>query len=741
MENDKIRKQKTEIMKTNNIISALSGLLMLVGLTGCEDEKQLIIIDEELPIKTSSLYMVGDATPNGWNIDSPTPLTATGEDPLVFTWEGPLNVGEMKLCLATGNWDNPFIRPTTAGEEINKSGLTDVAFTMHAGDPDDKWKVSEAGIYNLRFDLRNRRMSAVYVREQDAPVIEPIETDALYLVGSFNDWNIDSPAQLEKKSDFLFVYEGPLVVGEIKACLETGSWDVPFIRPKTDGVKIDRNGVESEDFVFTASPDNKWKVEEPGIYRLTFDLSNWTIAAEYTGDYKPAARLFMIGSATEGGWSLDAATVIEASADNDKLFVWEGELGRGTFKASLVKDFGAPFYRPATPDCEVSDKGVASNQMVFTESPDDQWLVTVAGKYRLTFNTAEMTFDAEYLEAGPEKLPSLYMIGSATAGGWSWDAATEITTTVENMYVWEGELNEGTFKASLVKDFGASFYRPATPDCEVSENGVADPGMVFTTEPDDQWKVVKAGKYRLTFNTADMTFDAEYLEAGPEKLPSLYMIGSATAGGWSWDAATEIAATAENMYVWEGELNEGTFKASLVKDFGASFYRPAIADCEVSENGVADPGMVFTTDPDDQWKVVKAGKYRLTFNTADMTFDAEYLVSSAKPLYILGDATPGGWSQDDAAQLTPVDGRDGEYTWTGTLKTGHMKAFSDKDPNWGQNFYRPSKADVEISKSGVAASDMVFTNSPDDQWQVVDEGEYRLTLDIEAMTIRAEFLN
>ncbi len=502
-------------MNIKNIISVLSGLLMLVGLSACDGEKELIIIDGNLPIKTSTLYMVGDATPNGWSIDAPTPLAATDEDPLVFTWEGPLNVGEMKLCLTTGSWDNPFIRPQNAGREINKGGISEETFKMYAGDPDDKWKVTEAGVYNLRFNLRDWTMSATYVRDQDAPAIEPIVTDALYIVGDFNDWNIGAPTQLEKKSDFVFVYEGALSAGEMKACLTTGSWDVPFIRPKANGCEINKNGVESGTFVYTASPDNKWKIEEPGIYRLTFDLQNWTIAAEYTGEYKPTPRLFMIGEATDGGWSWDAATVIEAAEGNDALFVWEGELGRGTFKASLVKDFSAPFYRPATPNCEVSDKGAASHEMVHTESPDDQWLVTVAGKYRLTFNIAEMSFDAVYLDA----------------------------------------------------------------------------------------------------------------------------------------------------------------------------------------------------------------------------------VSSTQPLYIIGDATPGGWSQDDAAQLTPVDGNEGEYTWTGTLKKGQMKAFSEKDPSWSQNFYRPSKADVEISKTGVAASDMVFTNSPDDQWKIVDEGKYQLTLNIKSMTISAKYLD
>lgn len=612
-------------MRLNNILSFLSGLLLLVMSAGCDGEKELIIIDGNLPIKTLSLYLVGDATPNGWSIDAPTPMTATEEDPLVFTWEGPLNVGEMKLCLSTGSWDAPFIRPASAGAVISSVGVAETTFAMHAGDPDDKWKVTEAGIYNLRFDLRNWTMSADFMRPQDAPVIEPIVTDAVYLVGDFNGWDINSPAQLEKKSDFIFVYEGPLTAGEVKACLTTGSWDVPFIRPENGGCKIGKDGVESDTFVYTAGPDNKWNVEEPGIYRLTFDLENWTIAAEYTGVFTPARKLYMIGDATEGGWSWDNATVIEATAGNNDVFVWEGELGRGTFKASETKDFSAPFYRPSTPNCEVSETGVAANDMVFTDAPDDQWLVTTAGKYRLTFNTSDMTFNAEFL-SGSVALPSLYLIGEATAGGWSLDDATEVTAAEENLYVWEGALKEGIFKACLTKDFSAPFYRPAMANCEVSKAGVADNRMVFTTDPDDQWKVVAAGKYRLTFNLADMTFNAEYLEDAAVVAP-LYMIGEATSGGWSLDDATVFtpAEGVDGEYTWTGHLKLGTFKACSEKDFSAPFYRPSRADVEVSEKGVAANDMVYTTGPDDQWKVVKEGKYELTLNIKEMTIKAKYL--------------------------------------------------------------------------------------------------------------------
>ncbi len=127
-------------MKIKNIFQIFLLLLLTSGAAGCEGEKDHIIINGNLPIKTPTLYLVGDATPNGWSIDAPTPMTPTKEDPLVFVWEGPLNAGEMKLCLATGSWDNPFIHPMVAGDEITKDGIRETEFDMYAGDPDKKWK-------------------------------------------------------------------------------------------------------------------------------------------------------------------------------------------------------------------------------------------------------------------------------------------------------------------------------------------------------------------------------------------------------------------------------------------------------------------------------------------------------------------------------------------------------------------------------------------------------------------------
>ena len=147
-------------MKTiSTYLSAVVLLLTMALLSGCEGEKDLIIIDELLPIKTSTLFMVGDATPAGWNINEPTQLAVTEEDPMTFVYEGELNKGEFKLCIQAGNWGNPFIRPAVDQTELSKSGLSEATFVMYAGDPDNKWKVKEAGKYRITFHLKEYKIS------------------------------------------------------------------------------------------------------------------------------------------------------------------------------------------------------------------------------------------------------------------------------------------------------------------------------------------------------------------------------------------------------------------------------------------------------------------------------------------------------------------------------------------------------------------------------------------------------
>lgn len=534
-------------MKLKHIFSFLTGAALSMTLSGCEGEKDLIVIDEELPIKTQALYMVGDATPNGWSIDAPTPLTPNDEDPLVFSWEGKLNTGEMKLCLTTGSWDAGFIRPLVSGEKIGKAEVTDAKFQMHAGDPDEKWRITDAGMYLLTFNLRNWTMSAKWLREPDAQPIVPIETETLYLVGDAtpNGWNINNPTPLTKTAPFKFEYEGPLTAGNFKLCTTTGSFDVDFIRPAADSITVSMaGGVSSPDFVYAAHPDHQWKVLDEGMYHLTFDLENWKVQAEYRGEIVvvknpiETATLFMVGDATPAGWDMKNPT--EFTAKSKYVFEWEGNLIEGHMKACIVKDetWNCPFIRPEQADVEIGVNGVAAADFMFKTNPDHQWKVTATGKYRITFDLEKWTIAVKYLGNGdtpaepdpndpdnPGRNPlvaeSLYIVGDATPNGWSMDNATPLTVNAKdpNLIEWEGPLTVGEMKACIKPDgtWSCPFVRPATDGVTISSKGVSDPEFVYAKEPDRKWKVTEAGTYHLTFNLKNWTLTATKIEKSASK--------------------------------------------------------------------------------------------------------------------------------------------------------------------------------------------------------------------------------
>lgn len=393
-------------MKLNKLFTAIvSVLLLTLGLTACESEKELVIIEGELPIKTENLYMLGDATPNGWDNGNPTPLQASEADPLTFTWEGDLRKGEIKLCLVPGSWDVPFIRPEMNGREISKADITDEKFQMHAGDPDEKWRVVDAGTYRLTFDLRHWTMSTTFLAEPPAPSKKPIDTEVLYMVGDAtpNGWNIDAPYALDKQSQYVFTYEGPLMGGEMKLCTSTGDWGVPFIRPTFGDCKITKDGVESSEFIYVNDPDDKWRVQDAGIYRLTFDLEHYTIAAEYKGDLPAQEKepivadvVYIVGDATPNGWSIDEPFAL--TKVSDYVFVYEGELVPGEMKAcTSTGSWDVPFIRPTFGDCKINKGGVESPDFVYTTGPDDKWRIEVSGQYRITFDLEHWTVKVEAL--------------------------------------------------------------------------------------------------------------------------------------------------------------------------------------------------------------------------------------------------------------------------------------------------------------------------------------------------------
>ena len=150
-------------MKTHKFTAIVAIMLMGLFMASCDEEKDIIVIDGNIPIKTSTLYIVGDATPALWDVNNMYPLEMSEEDHLVFIYDGILSQGELKAYLTQGSWDQaPCVRPMTAGSPISKADNTE-QFQLYIGGEDLKWSVKDSGHYRLVFDLRNWTLSTTFL--------------------------------------------------------------------------------------------------------------------------------------------------------------------------------------------------------------------------------------------------------------------------------------------------------------------------------------------------------------------------------------------------------------------------------------------------------------------------------------------------------------------------------------------------------------------------------------------------
>ncbi|MFT4070829.1 MAG: SusF/SusE family outer membrane protein [Dysgonamonadaceae bacterium] len=98
------------------------------------------------------IYLVGDATPSGWNIGGATPMTAVAGNPYKFTWTGTLNAGELKFtCDKQSDWNGAWFLASSG--DIAPSGSEEqMVFSAQGANPDNKWKISAAGTYTIELD-------------------------------------------------------------------------------------------------------------------------------------------------------------------------------------------------------------------------------------------------------------------------------------------------------------------------------------------------------------------------------------------------------------------------------------------------------------------------------------------------------------------------------------------------------------------------------------------------------------
>jgi hypothetical protein len=324
---------------------------------------------------SSTLYLIGDASPNGWDNNNATPMTAITNEPGGFTWSGPLNAGELKFLTTLGQWIPTYNKGAT---------VTSLFYRTDFGQPDDKFQVANRGNFIVKVNIIDLTIS---IEETAHPLTPPYSR--LWIVGDAtpNGWNIGAPneMQVDNGNLFEFKFNDVLKAGEFKIPVATGDWGTDFYMPVTNHQDLSSTDVQ---LVKGGSPDNKWQITTPGAYKIKLDLYNNKIDIKA---FTPYTQLWLLGDATPTGWNINSPTPMVADPTDPYTFTWQGAMTAGEFKIPVATgNFGCDYFMPMV-NHQSTDIKLA--KFVKAGNPDYKWQITEPGNYKITFNQLKETID------------------------------------------------------------------------------------------------------------------------------------------------------------------------------------------------------------------------------------------------------------------------------------------------------------------------------------------------------------
>ena len=357
------------------------------SVTGYDEVQQSEVSFSFVPYApvSSTLYLIGDATPNGWSADNATPMTRT--DNGIFTWEGSLTKGSLKFI-------------TTLGQLLPSYNLGDDGLaTLRTSDeqPDNQWHISEAHYYKVSINLLTG-VVAIEETESSKPAFEQ-----LFFVGNMTGWSFEQMTR-DVLDPYLFRLgrffdQG----GDFKFGTSAGSWENMYKATKANAPYTD-TGMK---FVSGYDPDDKWYLQDDETnkaYKICVDIRSGK-ERMLMSEFHPYEGIWLVGDATPNGWDLANATAMTKSSDY--VFTWTGKLNAGELKFTCDKKSdwnGAWFMCAAGNDMEPTGK---PEQALFIDKSSDnckaqyldlsigdidqKWKISQSGTYTITLDQLHET--------------------------------------------------------------------------------------------------------------------------------------------------------------------------------------------------------------------------------------------------------------------------------------------------------------------------------------------------------------
>jgi starch-binding outer membrane protein SusE/F len=305
---------------------------------------------------------------------------------------------------------------------------------------------------------------------------------------------------------------------------------------------------------------------------------------------------------------------------------------------------------------------------------------------------------------------TLYIIGDASPKGWNTDNALALSPQSDpTIFVYQGALNVGSFKLLTTSGQFLPSYNKGADNSHIVLR-------TLDSQADDKFSITEAAVYKITVSLLDLTITVAKVD-----LPAyntIYMVGDATPNGWDIGNATPLVQNASNpfLFSYTGVMKKGDFKFPVNRntDWGQDmFMKVDDTHMYLHHGGASD---------DSKWSIAKKGYYTITLNLLENS-----ITINREKLYMVGDATPIGWTITNAVEMTE-DATDGcIFTYNGPMVAGAFKFPVNRDSSWGQDMYMRTD-DTHMYRH-------IGGQSDDNKWTISAEGNYLITANIETLSI------
>ena len=235
---------------------------------------------------------------------------------------------------------------------------------------------------------------------------------------------------------------------------------------------------------------------------FTQRLLGCMLLAASTLTVQAAERLLIVGDGVWGGWSIDNSIVMMNDAAQPDVFTATVSLkANSDFKFLTETEWGKLEYRAGDAGVTLSDGVSAALVSSDDNSNDNKFQVGETANYSIVCDLAAKTVTVTKAAYQDDEIKhtALWLVGSATTGGWDLGKATMILPSDDNPMVFRGtvDLLEGEMKIAVNKytGFGQTFYQRDAAD---------DTKMTFGGD-DNKWNISKAGQYDVEADVKNLT--------------------------------------------------------------------------------------------------------------------------------------------------------------------------------------------------------------------------------------------